>query len=103
MAVYQWNGSDVTAAIKQLKSEKEGLEKELSFVKQNKKMVLSAFEGDAAKQFQANLEADIENVQTIIQQLDSEIAALRKVSSDCFVRCEDEVKSMVTHLRSNLV
>lgn len=103
MAVYQWNEEDLTAVIRRLKSEKDSLENELKFVQHNKKIVYSAFEGNAASQFQANLDADIDNVKTIIRQLDAEIAALGKVSTDCFFRCEEDVRSMVTNLRSGLV
>lgn len=103
MAVYQWNGSDVTAAINRLNSEINTFRCELSFIQKNKKKVLSVFEGSAARQFQANLDADIINVQTIIEQLGSVITALQKVSGSCFNRCEAEVHRMVTNLRANLV
>lgn len=95
MAVYQWNVEDLNAAIHRLNDEKNELANELKFVKQNRAKAAAVFEGETARQFDANLQADIQNVQTLIDQLDREVNALRKVSTDCFWQCEQDLHNLV--------
>ena len=95
MAVYQWNVEDLNAAIRRLNDEKNELANELKFVRQNRAKATAAFEGEAARQFDANLQADIQNIQTVIDQLNREVDALRKVSTDCFLQCEQDLHNLV--------
>jgi Ni2+-binding GTPase involved in maturation of urease and hydrogenase len=69
----------------------------------NKNIIFAAFEGDAATQFQSDLETDLSNLKTVIGMLELEINGLRNVNDKHYLGCEQSLHTLVNELNNSKV
>ena len=98
----EWNTSEMQAIITQLRNEIDSIEKEKQILIKYSNNMEAAFQGNAAKQFLANLKMDINNLQIIIDEINNEIEGIRKVINH-YSNCETGIKNMINSVKAEMV
>ena len=102
MAVYTWDRETINGIASRLENEMRNLEAQKSKLLKNKEQAAQSFQGEAAAEFQATLEADLANMDLVREMIRQQAGKLRKIAEIHYKNCEDELSQQVRTLAGEI-
>ena len=102
MAEYKWDLVDLNSYISNLAGMEQDLKDAVRYINDAKEIVVRTWEGNAAKQFHANIDSDIENVNLLLKMVTEQKDALSKAKTEGYEQCQNSIKSELSKLQGNI-
>lgn len=103
VAVYTWDRENISAIASRLEAEMRNLDEQKKNLVKYKAQAAEAYQGDTAQQFQANLEADISNMGTVMEMVRQQSQKLRNIADKHYRECEEKLQERVRLLDGEIV
>lgn len=102
MGVYTWDRETINGIARRLETEMRNLEAQKTKLLQNKEQAAGIYEGQAAEEFQASLEADLANMDLVREMIRQQANKLRRIAETHYKNCEDELSQWVRALAGEI-
>lgn len=102
MAVYSWDRETINGIARRLEAEMHNLETQKTKLMQNKEQAAGIYQGEAAAEFQATLEADLANMDLVREMVRQQANKLRRIAEIHYKNCEDELSQRVRALAGEI-
>ena len=98
----KWDTSKLSALLRDLKEQRETIERNKDFLININREVETAWQGYAGRTFDQRMEIDVENLETFIKNMDDLIDDIDKVIKDCYEECENDIEKVISQLKNVL-
>lgn len=102
MAVYTWDRETINGIARRLEAERDNLANQKVKLQKNKEQAAGIYQGEAAAEFQASLEADIANLDMVREMIRQQANKLRRIAETHYKNCEDELSQRVCSLAKEI-
>lgn len=102
MAVYSWDRETINGIARRLEAERDNLETQRKKLMQNKEQAAGVYQGEAATEFQAALEADLANIDLVREMIRQQANKLRRIAETHYKNCENELSQRVRTLAGEI-
>ena len=99
---YLWDIEQLQTLSTNFNNQLEILRSNKEFLTQVDDNIKDCWSGMSASTFYEKMDFDIETFEKIISYLQEQISYLNKVITDCYSNCENDIKSKLQNLSSNI-
>lgn len=98
----KWDISNMTQIMRRLSDEKDIIERNKDFLIAINSEVEKAWQGYAGRTFDQRMDIDAENLEKVLNCINSLINDLNNVINSCYEACENDIQAEINSLRSRI-